>query len=50
MYAVDFAASTAVVVTLGTVFLRERLTTRKVTALLLVVAGVAVLRLEAGGV
>jgi small multidrug resistance pump len=47
--AIYFAVSTAVIVVIGVVFLKDRLTLRKAAGLLLVVAGVVVLRTEAAG-
>ena len=48
--AIYFAASTAIIVVVGVVVLKHRLTARKAVGLLLVVAGVVALRLEAAGV
>ena len=48
--AIYFAASTAIIVVVGVTVLRHRLTARKAAGLVLVVAGVVVLRTQAAGV
>lgn len=48
--AIYFAVSTAIIVAIGVIFLEDRLTARKAAALVLVVAGVIVLRTQAAGV
>jgi small multidrug resistance pump len=48
--AIYFAVSTAIIVAIGVIFFKDRLTARKAAALVLVVAGVIVLRTQAAGV
>lgn len=48
--AIYFAVSTAIIVVIGMIFLGERPTARKAASMVLVVAGVVVLRAQAAGV